>query len=303
MRSQFLILLIITLLSSNYSYSDDRYGFNHFQFFLYGGSSHFFGDMGGANRKGTNSIIDLNLSTTGYSAGFGVSRKLNNHFSLRSNFIEAKVRGADKYTKDAFRSNRNLSFRSTIHELSLMTDYYIYTFNKKAKYSQNIMVFAGFGVFAFNPQAIYKNQWYDLQPLGTEGQGLIPGKDKYKRISINIPFGVGYNIKVSNKTQIGLLLTMRKTFTDYIDDVSTYYYDNQTISEKNGEIAGILADRNLKRDEGIIKKSGSGRGNPQNNDNFAFVQLSYSRSFMRKKNKTSSESLSKKREEKKCYNW
>lgn len=83
MKARFLIFFILSFLSFKISYSQTRYGFNHYQLIFYGGSSHFFGDLGGSDRKGRNSPIDLNLGTTGYSIGIGISRKINNSFSLR----------------------------------------------------------------------------------------------------------------------------------------------------------------------------------------------------------------------------
>lgn len=303
MRFKYLILFIVLFLTYRNSYSQDRYGFHHYQVILYAGTSHFFGDLGGADKKGSHfSPADLNLGTTGYSLGAGVIRKFNNRFSMRANLIEATVRGSDSYTTDPFRKDRNLSFRSTIEELSVTADVNIFTFNKSQKNTHNLLVFAGFGVFRFNPQANYRGKWYDLQPLGTEGQGLVDGKSKYKKISYNIPFGLGYNFNVSERQKIGLILTMRKTFTDYIDDVSTNYYDNNKLTEANGEIAGILADRNLERDSGGAKNSGDGRGNPKINDNFAFLQISYSFRFYAKKREQSFPFTSF-HKDKKCFKW
>ncbi len=303
MKAKFFVFLLLTFLSFKNSYSQTRYGFNQYQLIFYAGSSHFFGDLGGSDSKGSNSPIDLNLGTTGYSVGLGLSRKLNNSFSLRLNLNEATVRGSDSYTNDKFRNNRNLSFRSTIHELSTMVDYTVFTLNKSGKHPHCLIAFAGVGVFNFNPQAQYNNKWYDLQPLGTEGQGIIPGKKKYRKISFDIPAGVCYYFKFSELSQIGIILTMRKTFTDYIDDVSTNYYDNKALSGQNGEIGGILADRNLKRESGYLNPSGSGRGNPKNNDNFAFAQITYSHNFIVKKRKLYTGNFHKHKEKEKCYLW
>ncbi len=303
MKARFFIFFILSFLSFKNSYSQTRYGFNQYQFIFYAGTSHFFGDLGGSDRKGRNSPIDLNLGTTGYSMGIGVSRKLNNSFSLRINLNEATVRGSDSYTNDKFRHNRNLSFRSTIHELSTMLDFTVLTLNKSGNNSHSLIAFAGFGIFNFNPQAEYNKKWYDLQPLGTEGQGIIPGKKKYSRFSFDIPIGVCYYFKISEISKLGLILTMRKTFTDYIDDVSTSYYDNNLLSEQNGEMSAILADRNLNRESGYLNSSGSGRGNPKNHDNFAFVQLSYSHNFILKKRRQYSEKGYNNKKKEKCFDW
>ncbi len=304
MRLRYLFFgCILTFLTIKNSYSQERYGFHHYQAILYVGTSHFFGDLGGTDKNGSQyTPADLNLGTTGYSVGAGVIRKFNNHFSMRANLIEAKVRGSDAYTNDPFRKNRNLSFRSKIEELSVTADVNIFTIKKKQKKTQNLLAFVGVGVFRFNPQANYKGKWYDLQPLGTEGQGLIDNKPKYNKTSYNIPFGLGYNFDISSSQKIGLILTMRKTFTDYIDDVSTNYYDNNRLTEANGEMSGILADRNLNRNSGVIKQSNSGRGNPKINDNFAFLQFTYSFRFYARKRESIFPIVFFPKD-KKCYKW
>lgn len=244
----------------------------------------------------------MNIGATGYSVGAGISKKLSNRFSVRFNAIEATVRGSDAYTMDPFRRNRNLSFRSIIHELSGMIDFHVLTVNRFGKRPNKLLAFTGIGFFAFNPQANYKGQWYDLQPLGTEGQGIISGKKKYNKTSWNIPFGIGYNVSISDNQELGFVLTMRKTFTDYIDDVSGKYYDNQKLTEQNGEMSGILADRSLQRDTGIVARPGSGRGDPRNNDNFAFIQISYSIGLSFKKGQRLFH-LRSNRKDKKCFRW
>lgn len=281
-KARLFIFLILSFLSFKNSYSQTRYGFNRYQLIFYAGTSHFLGDLGGSDRKGSNSPIDLNWGATGYSMGIGVSRKFNNSFSLRINLNQAIVRGSDSYSNNESRRNRNLSFRSTINEISTMVDY-TFILNKSGKNPHFLMAFVGIGVFNFNPQAEYNNKWYNLQPLGTEGQGILPGKKKYSRFNFNIPVGICYYFNITEESKLGLILTMRKTYTDYIDDVSTSYYDNNLLYEQNGEMSAILADRNLKRESAYLNPSGLGRGNPKNNDNFAFVQLTYSHSFMLKK--------------------
>jgi len=90
-----------------------------------------------------------------------------------------------------------------------------------------------------------------------------------------VPFGIGYRKNLGRKSYIGIELSMRKSFTDYIDDVSTNYYDTDALYEERGEIAAALSDRQI----GESAAHFSGRGNPGNNDNYSFVQLTYSRSI------------------------
>ena len=106
-------------------------------------------------------------------------------------------------------------------------------------------IFTGVSLFNFNPKAEASDgQWYTLQELGTEGQGTTSFQNRkpYSLTQLSIPFGGGVKIGVSDDFNIIIEYGLRKTFTDYIDDVSTTYagipseFDNITIE---------LADRSL----------------------------------------------------------
>ena len=93
-------------------------------------------------------------------------------------------------------------------------------------------------MFNFNPQArkfdtntpfdndgnLTNNEWLDLQPLGTEGQysSQYPEKDPYQLIQFAIPVGIGFKVSLSEKFSMAIEYGLRKTFTDYIDDVEVF---------------------------------------------------------------------------------
>ena len=92
--------------------------------------------------------------------------------------------------------------------------------------------FVGLGVFHFDPMGSLTSAnglqtWYRLQPLRTEGQGMTeyPNRKIYNLTQLNIPMGGGLKYEVSDRINVGFELLYRKTFTDYIDDVSTKYID------------------------------------------------------------------------------
>jgi hypothetical protein len=100
-------------------------------------------------------------------------------------------------------------------------------------------------VFAFNPQAKLGDQWYDLQPMGTEGQ-FLPGCDTcpepYKLVQFSIPFGVGIRYKLTDKIDLNVEMGLRKTFTDYLDDVSGNYPNMEALRAWN-PTSYLLSDR------------------------------------------------------------
>ena len=61
---------------------------------------------------------------------------------------------------------------------------------------------------------------------------------------------------------------MRFTFTDYLDDVSGNYYDNQTLSEYRGAVVARLADKSE-----TTHLAGTGRGNSTTKDFYSFAGL------------------------------
>ena len=220
------------------------------------GAANFLGELGGANQIGTHFVKDFEFSTTRPSAQLGYRYKFKKRWAVKAGIYWQLVSGSDRLTKEPFRQNRNLSFRSNIYEISGQAEYYFTKEQvgrhykiKNAKGMKNFnlqgYLFLGFGGFFFNPKAEYNGKWVALQPLGTEGQGLPGGPKKYSRFSFCIPYGFGVKNALNSEFSIGLEVGMRKTFTDYIDDVSGVYYDNNAILNARGQMAATLADPSL----------------------------------------------------------
>ena len=130
-------------------------------------------------------------------------------------------------------------------------------------------IFGGVGVFFFNP----KSNGVALRDLGTEGQNVgFEGRKKYNLYSFSIPFGFGVKISLNSRLGFGFEWGLRKTFTDYIDDVSTtYYLDGANIDPAN--TAMYLSDPTG------LHKPYMQRGNPKTNDWYAFTGISLSYKF------------------------
>lgn len=275
------IVLSVLLLYSGAFYTFGQknvYRRNSLEAKIGAGATMFFGDLGGSGGSRKDGFFDLDWQSMRLNASVGLKFNFTNKVALRSDFSYGRVSGSDAYSEDPGRFRRNLSFRSDVYELSVAPELVLVNFaqfGKKKRATSEIYVFGGVGVFRFNPKAEYEGQWYSLQPLGTEGQGLRPNTNKYALQSIVLPIGGGYRKNIGKKSYLGIELSLRKTFTDYIDDVSTTYYDNDIIRQERGDIAAALSDRR----EGEPAAMNSGRGNPQYNDNYSFVQIVYSRSI------------------------
>ena len=88
--------------------------------------------------------------------------------------------------------------------------------------------------------------------MGTEGQGTttFPDRKKYSLIQFSAALGGGVKIAVSNSFNIIFEYSTRKTFTDYLDDVSTTFPGQglQDMSEAEWEMSDPLGTH-LKDDQ------------------------------------------------------
>lgn len=223
------------------------------------GASQFLGDLGGLNRIGTDfSPVDLEFSLTRPAASIGYRYKLEKNFNIQGSFNYLLVSGNDKLTTEPYRNNRNLNFKSNIFELALRAEVSIWRNKVGHRYgikktisrrhrskSWELIGFIGVGGFYFNPkgQNPITGQWVELYPLRTEGQGLPGGPKNYRRISLSIPVGLAYRVVLGKKWSVGAEFNYRKTFTDYIDDVSTRYYPDRALQAQTyGPLSVIMSD-------------------------------------------------------------
>lgn len=221
------------------------------------GAANFLGDLGGLNRVGTDySPVDLEMVETRTAFSLGYRYKIAKWFNVSAAFNYLIVKGDDRLTTEPFRNNRNLNFKSNIFELAGRLEF-VYmanrvghrygikrTLSRRMKNrSWDFTAFVGIGGFYFNPKARDpKGNWVKLKPLHTEGQGLPGGPKQYKNYALCIPMGIAYRIYFNRKVCVGLEASFRKTFTDYIDDVSGVYYDKGAIQAAYGPQAAYFAD-------------------------------------------------------------
>ncbi|HBF87802.1 MAG TPA: hypothetical protein DDX39_04090 [Bacteroidales bacterium] len=247
---------------------------------IYGlGATNFLGELGGADQIGTNFVRDFEVSMTRPLGSIGLRYKLMEKVSATTKFSYGILKGDDKTTEQVHRKNRNLHFRSPIAEFSMRGEFEIikeseghrYTLRKVRGlkgFKSNIYVFAGIAGFYFNPKAQYEGKWYALQPLCTEGQGIVPTRKPYSRIQVAFPLGIGLKYGLDRKWSIGVEYGVRKTLTDYIDDVSTTYIDKEILRAEKGDIAAYLSDPSLGYNEGTVGEPNWTGANQQRGDSF-----------------------------------
>jgi hypothetical protein len=166
------------------------------------------------------------------------------HLAGRLNVLIGGLEGDDSKSDLDWQQLRNLSFKSNLFELSLIGEYY--PFGNSQKVSESLLspfLAGGIGVFTFNPYADYEGQEIELQPLGTEGQGIPGYDDKYSTTSFALLFGGGAKFLITNSINLSVEVIARRTFTDYIDDVSSIYVNYNELLTGNGIFAAELGNR------------------------------------------------------------
>lgn len=219
------------------------------------GASNFLGDLGGRDQVGTNFVQDFEIKATRYAAGLGYRYQLGRDFYLTGNFNYIKVSGTDGLTNEPARSARQLNFKSNMLELTGQIEYkfirqksgHLYKLRGvrgKSWFRFEVYALVGAGALWYDPKGERDGKWYRLAPLNTEGQGLADGPKDYSQFTMVVPYGIGIRRNLGGGARarhfgswsISLELTMRKTFSDYIDDVSDVYYGTGDGSESGGTI-------------------------------------------------------------------
>ncbi len=262
------------------------------------GFTNFLGELGGTNNVGKHLLQDYEFAATRPAMNIGIRYKNSQYYALKGMLSMGMLYGNDDLTREQYRNNRNLSFRSPVIELTGQIEGYVtkekprrlYKISgikttKKRNYSA--YGFLGVGITYFNPQGKYEGRWTNLRPLGTEGQGMTGGPKKYLPVTIVIPVGIGLKTAIDKKWSAGVEVGFRKTFTDYMDDVSGKYYDNDAIRVAKGDKAADLADPSKGNVKGASEPnadgSGAQRGNPKHKDAYMFFTINACYKFTKKK--------------------
>ena len=251
------VLVVVCLFMLNVEKSHGQ----HFDFGYEYGYSSYFGDLAPYSAIPSGSS---HAASKGYYFGYG-----NKWGTLFVNYTTTEISASDMEAAAVNRQKRNLSFKSPILEYGVTAEINLWGLIRNDYTRFRPVLITGANLFYFTPQALYKNEWIDLQPLGTEGQetDAFPDRKKYRLTQVSIPIGAGIKFDLTEHIWFGTGIKARMTFTDYLDDVSTTYVDPEILIQQNGSLAAELAFRSdeINPNEGY-PKNGSFRGNPNEND-------------------------------------
>lgn len=295
-RHILLLLVSFTIFSNSFSQS-----------FLFGqkvkwevglnfGPSFFLGDLGGNSGKGTNNVKDMNLEFTKMMKGVFVTAYPKDWLGVRLAADITYLEGSDDIINttgidELWRKQRNLDFKTNVFEAYAALEIFpTMMFRRDKGYQPKLRPYGlvGVGIFNFNPKgsitdASGNKSWHYLHPLKLEGQGMAeyPESKPYKLTQFNVPIGAGIKYYVSERINLSTEVLYRKTFTDYIDDVSKNYIDynnfSKYLSASDAALAYKLSDKSI----GIIYPgmsrypANTQRGDSKDGDTYFSVVLKF----------------------------
>ena len=290
------------------------------------------------------SVYDIDLAKTSFTGNFSYIYNLASKLTFRLNAAISQISGDDAETQEFYRNNRRLNFNTFLGEVALMSEFIIINERTGNRYNLKtpagkylgvrnplgigLYVLGGIGGVYFNPvgfdrfidsngEIVGIGARHPLRVLRTEGQGtpgdtLFALDQTYGPIAMCIPIGIGIKKAFNGNGGIKLEFGFRFTNTDYLDDVSSNYYDwainggDETqitmsgtrsgqeytqinyATDNDGNFAGWPDGATPRPDLGgpfpyeityTHTEPGYQRGNPENDDSYMFLTLSAYKKF------------------------
>lgn len=221
------------------------------------------------------------LENTKRSIGVYGRIPVGDRLAFRGFVQSSKIQGGDQFRTTT--TTRNLSFRTNIFEIGAVAEIYPWgNYQRLAPFFQ-----VGASVYNFNPETEFNGRWVELQPLGTEGQGMPGFAPKYNLTRFSVPIGVGVRYSLTENFSLGVQAAARLLFFDHLDDVSGNYVNYYTLLDGrgvegatgNGSLAAALGNRQGEYfgTEPVDIPTSTGRGDATNNDWYytATITLGY----------------------------
>lgn len=245
------------------------------------GASYYLGDL---------NTIHFNQSLP--AGGLVIKKNIDRRFAYKAEAMLINLYSDERNSDNKIESDRGLHFSNNLFqedagglplmELSVQGEFNFLPYDPgNPLYTWTPFVYTGISIFNFNPKAENRyGEWVDLQGLGTEGQGTtaFPDRKKYSLIQFAIPLGGGVKIALNKSVNIIFEYSTRKTFTDYLDDVSTTYPGNNLSDMSNASYEmsdPVVLDPNHPL-FATGHSQGDQRGDPEKNDWYSFAGITLS---------------------------
>lgn len=210
-----------------------------------------------------------------FSFGMSYKRFFTKRWGLRASAMYGNTEAWDRNSSDPLQQYRNLNFRNRFYEFGLMGEINFFDYQMNSKEWITPYMFGGMAYYMMNPEGFYQGGWIPLQTMYTEAQ--TPA-NQYKLNGLSLPFGVGFKFNVLGALGFSFEWSMRKTWTDYFDDVSGIYPDKQLQMAQFGPLSAGLSDPSLQGQiamgNGVYTNKNIQRGDPSNNDHYGFFLVS-----------------------------
>ncbi len=215
------------------------------------------------------------LRNAKFSFGMSYKRFFSKRWGLRASAMYGSTEAWDKNSSDPMLQYRNLNFRNRFYEFGLMGEINFFDYQMNSKNWITPYMFGGMAYYMMNPEGFYQGGWIPLQTMYTEAQ--TPA-NQYKLNGLSMPFGVGLKFNILGAMGVSFEWSMRKTWTDYFDDVSGLYPDKQFQMAQYGPLSAGLSDPSsqgqIALGNGVFTNDNIQRGEPSSNDHYGFFLAS-----------------------------
>jgi hypothetical protein len=216
---------------------------------------------GGSLYSGDVSPKEFGLFFQEFQPAFGIFGRINatRVFSARISLSYTQLEADDL---EVGIPSRGLNFRTNLLEGALIGEVNLFRRGDARRFEVVPFLAGGIGFFRYNPQGRLEDTWVDLQPLGTEGQGLPGYEAPYELTQLNIPLGGGVKFIFNDQWTLGFEFISRKLFTDHLDDISNTSVNYLDVLEGNGQLAANFSNPSIKSpEEGDITYTRGGKYN------------------------------------------
>ena len=164
----------------------------------------------------------INFRETQLGFGMFLRRHLHPNWSTRINAYYGQLSGDDRNYYDVdWRTERAFQFSTVVNEMSLLVEWEPFAHRKMERLGTyktmlSPYIFAGFGTTVFDPNPNFSQS----ELKGVEELTRQDRMNSFSQTHQTLPFGIGLKYNPQERLNIGLELTARTAFTDYLDGVS-----------------------------------------------------------------------------------